>query len=350
VRLQCAVACLLLAALNVTARSQSLACVDVIAPSDSAGARFGDGAEGRNGRLAWTDGRPGQILLRDESGVVRVGGRRGAGPGEFDRPALLVWRADTLLASDFRHRRVQAFSDTGRFLRTMTGLIPAVWTALPDGRLATIRPVGLADESSLPFVLVSQRPEELSIDTITRFDNPAVERFERVVGNQRVRNQQPFAASAYTNWTRDGSRFCGLSPSGTGARLRCTDATGKELLNRQLSLEPRPITNAMYDSVVRTHLAGGNREHDLRSKIKRPRSLPLALGLTMNETGEVWLQRSHDTEDPRLWARVRPDGSVRDEVAIPKRYRLLRPDGDFVWVATADADGLETLHKCRIGR
>jgi hypothetical protein len=106
----------------------------------------------------------------------------------------------------------------------------------------------------------------------------------------------------------------------------------------------------MYDSVVRTHLAGGNREHDLRSKIKRPRSLPLALGLTMNETGEVWLQRSHDTEDPRLWARVRPDGSVRDEVAIPKRYRLLRPDGDFVWVATADADGLETLHKCRIGR
>jgi len=350
VRLQFAVACLLVASLNDPAHSQSLACVDVIAPSDSAGARFGDVAEGRNGRLAWTDGRPGQILLRDESGVVRVVGRRGAGPGEFDRPTLLVWRADTLLASDFRHRRVQAFSDTGMFLRTMTGLIPAVWSALPDGRLATIRPVVLSDESSLPFVLVSQRPEDLSIDTVARFDNPAVERFERVVGNQRVRNQQPFEASAHANWTRDGSRFCGISPSGAGVRLRCTDAAGRELLNRQLSLQPRPITNAMYDSVVRAHVAGGNREEDMRSKIKRPRSLPLALGLTMNEAGEAWLQRSHDTEDPRLWARIRADGSVRDEVAIPRRYRLLRPDGDFVWAATADADGLETLHKCRISR
>jgi hypothetical protein len=350
VRLQFTVACLLICSLNVTAHSQSLACVDVIAPSDSAGARFGDVAEGRNGRLAWTDGRPGQILLRDEAGVVRVAGRTGAGPGEFDRPTLLVWRADTLLASDFRHRRVQAFSDTGRFLTTMTGLIPATWTALRDGRLATIRAVALGDERSLPFVLVSQRPEDLSIDTVARFDNPAVEQFERLVGNQQIRNQQPLQASASANWTRDGSRFCGISPSGTGMRLRCTDATGRELLNRQLSLEPRPITNAMYDSVVRRHLAGGSREEDMRSKIKRPRSLPLALGLMMNETGEAWLHRSLRTEDPQIWARVRADGSVRDEVTIPKRYRVLRPDGDFVWVATADADGLETLHKCRIGR
>lgn len=329
-------------------RGQSLACAVAIAPSDSGSGRFGDVAEGSNGRLAWTDGRPGQVMVRDAKGVVRVVGRSGAGPGEFDRPGFMVWRADTLLASDFRHRRVQAFSDTGRLLRTMTALVPAMWTSLPDGRLVTIRPVALADETSLPFVLVSQRPEDLSIDTIARFENPAVERFVRRVGNQQVRNHQPFQMSAYTHWTRDGSRFCGVSPAGSNVRFRCTDNSGRELLNRELALNPRPIPDAVYDTTIRMHLPGGNTADDLRSSIKRPRALPLVLGFLMNSGGEAWLQRTHQTEDPQIWARVRPDGSLRDQVSIPKRYRLVRPDGDVIWAATADLDGLETLHKCRI--
>jgi len=329
-------------------RTQSLSCVDAIAPSDSGSGRFGDVAEGSTGRLAWTDGRPGQVLLRDGKGVVRVVGRSGAGPGEFDRPGFMVWRADTLLVSDFRHRRVQAFSDTGRLLRTMTALVPAIWTSLVDGRLVTIRPVALGDESSLPFVLVSQRPEDLSIDTIARFANPTVERFVRRVGNQQVRNHQPFHMWSYTHWTRDGSRFCGVSPDGANVRLRCTDGSGRELLDRDLALSPRPITDAIYDTTIRVHLPGGNTEDDLRSSIKRPRALPPVLGFHMNTGGEAWLQRTHHTEDPQIWARVRTDGSVRDHVSIPRRYRLIRADGDFIWAATADSDGMETLHKCRI--
>ena len=329
-------------------RVNPMSCEAVVSPSDSGTGRFGDVAEGRNGRLAWTDGRPGQFLVRDGEGKVRVVGRTGAGPGEFDRPVLLVWRADTILASDLRLRRVQAFSDTGRLLRTMTALMPAVWASQPDGRLVAIRPVALADESSLPFVLVSQRPGELSIDTIAQFANPAVERFERTVGLQRVRNHQPFQATAFAVGTTDGARFCGIAPAGDATQLRCTDGMGREVINRRLSLAPRQLSDAIYDSTIKIHLGGGNSAADMRARIKRPRTLPPVLGIMMTESGEVWLQRSHRFESNAIWARLRRDGSVRDEVVIDKRYRIVKPDAEFVWAATADADGLETLLNCHI--
>ena len=341
---------LTIAARIAAAQSPTLSCEALVTPSDSGSGRFGDVAEGRDGRRAWTDGRPGQFLLRDARGKVRVVGRRGAGPGEFNRPANMVWRADTLFVSDWRLRRVQAFSDTGRLLRVMTAVVPGTWAALPDDRLVAIRPVQLTDESGLPDVLVSQRPEDLSIDTIARFASPAVARFERVVGGVPVRNHQPFHALAFTTGTRDGSRFCGLSPAERNTSvLRCTNAAGTEVLNRRLTFGERPLTTAIYDSVIAIHLVGGSTTTDLRSKIDRPRSLPPVMDMIVNQGGEVWLQRSHRFEPNAVWARVRPDGTLRDEVTIPSRYRFIRPDGEIIWAATADADGLETLHRCRIG-
>jgi hypothetical protein len=245
-------------------------------------------------------------------------------------------------------RRVQAFSDTGRLVSVMTAVVPEVWAALPDDRLVALRSVALGDVGNLPYVLVSQMAGAVTIDTIAMFDNPAVARFERRVGNQHVLNQQPFHQGAIANYTRDGLRFCGVSPDGQRTRLRCTDSQGRETLSRSLELRPRPLTKALYDSVVRVHLRGGSTVAELESKIDRPRSLPLVISMVMNETGEIWLQRSHRSEDSAVWARINASGTLRDEIAIPKRYRFIRPDGENFWAATADADGLETLHRCRI--
>jgi hypothetical protein len=197
-------------------------------------------------------------------------------------------------------------------------------------------------------VLVSQRTGVLTLDTIAQFDNPAVQQFERRVGNQVVRNQQPFHQSALATGTRDGERSCGVWPAGQSTRLRCSDSNGRTIVDRNVDLRPRPLTNAVFDSVVQAHLRSGNTVSDMQSKIDRPRSLPLVIAMTMNETGEIWLQRSHRTEDPAVWARINASGTLRDEIAIPKRYRFIRPDGENFWAATADADGLETLHRCRI--
>jgi hypothetical protein len=124
---------------------------------------------------------------------------------------------------------------------------------------------------------------------------------------------------------------------------------GRELVDRMLSFAPRLLSDAIYDSTIKIYVAGGNTESDMRDRIRRPRTLPPVLDMMMTESGEVWLQRSHRFERNAVWARLGPDGVVRDEVVIPASYRVLAPDRDFVWATTADQDGLETLHKCRIG-
>jgi hypothetical protein len=86
----------------------------------------------------------------------------------------------------------------------------------------------------------------------------------------------------------------------------------------------------------------------MRALIKRPRQLPQVMGMMIDRGGAIWLRRSHEYESVALWTRLRPDGAVRDEVIIPRRYRILRPDGDTFLAAEADSDGLETLLRCRL--
>lgn len=331
-------------------RATPLSCSVVVSPSDSSPGRFVNVAEGSNGRLAWSDGRPGQFLLRDSRGVARVVGRRGAGPGEFDLPGWMSWLGDTIVVSDFRLRRVQFFSDTGQFIRVLTGLVPTYWTAQSDGRIAGLRPTALASELPLPMVLVSQRPGAIKMDTVASFEIPAVERFERVVGRQAVRNRQPFQPGGEVGSSQNGARFCGTVQVGDDAiRLRCTDGAGRIIVDRSVPLTPRPVTSAIYDSVVVRFTAGGNSADDLRRRIKRTRYLPLVQSLRVDDGGAPWIQRTESSEPLAVWTRLHPDGRVRDEVVIPRRFRLVRPEGDVIWLAVADSDGLETLQKCRIG-
>ena len=331
-------------------RTTALSCSVVVAPTDSSPGLFVNVAEGSTGRLAWSDGRPGQFLLRDSRGVVRVVGRRGAGPGEFDLPGWMSWVGDTVIVSDFRLRRVQFFSDTGRLIRVLTGMVPTYWTAQPDGRIAGLRPTALASELPLPMVLVSQRPGDIKMDTVASFEMPAVERFERVAGRQTVRNQQPFHPGGEVGSSQNGARFCGTVQVGDDSiRLRCTDGAGRIIVDRSVSLSPRPLTSAVYDSVVARFTTGGNIASDLRGRIKRTRYLPLVQSLRVDDGGSPWIQRTHSSEPDAVWTRLHPDGRFRDDVVIPKRFRMVRPEGDIIWLTTADDDGMETLHKCRIG-
>jgi hypothetical protein len=84
----------------------------------------------------------------------------------------------------------------------------------------------------------------------------------------------------------------------------------------------------------------------MRDLIVRPRSLPPVMGMIVGNSGEMWLRRSHPLEAVSLWLRVRADGTMRDSVAVPERRRIVRLAGPWLWLASADADGIETLMRC----
>lgn len=337
-----------LAARSAWAQAETpLTCIAVIPPSDSGSGRFGRVAEGPDGRLAWTDGRSAEILLRDREGKVRTIGRQGGGPGEFERVGLLGWLGDTLWAGDARVPRVTFFSDTGRLLRVVTATPQVDWIPRPDGRLVGRGWTALGGPTVPPDVIFAQLPGELKRDTLRVFPSPPVEHFS--LPPQGALNPQPFSFRTSSSPAPSGSRFCSARPDRDATRVECIDDLGTSVLNVALRLDARPLTDAVYDSMIALFARGrGRTEQGMRDLIKQPRNLPAVMSMMIDPSETIWLQRSHSSEPIAHWTRLRRDGSVRDNLAFPRRYRILSPQDDGFWAATADADGLETLHRCRL--
>ena len=326
----------------------SLRCDPMVSPSDSGSGMIRTVAANGNGQLAWSDGRSGQFLVRDASGRTRVVGRQGSGPGEFQSVAATDWVGDTLWVSDGRLPRVQFFTDTGRLLRVATAILPGAWGPRPDGRL-----VGFANRDialDLPWVLRGHRPGSARIDTIAQFPLVPAERFGLPAGGQLVPNPQPLIAETRVGASGSHHRFCAATPnSDNSIRLQCVDSNGAVMLERRIDLPMRPVSDAIYDSVVALFArAPGRTEADIRTRIKRPRFLPPVLAVLVDNSGGVWLRRTHSSESIERWARITATGAVRDSIALPPGYRALRPDGDDLWATSSDDDGLQTLHRCRI--
>ena len=286
----------------------SLSCEVVVQSSDNGSGRFGTVAPGRGGRLAWTDGQPGQFVLRDATGKIRHVGRQGAGPGEFNRAGFMNWIGETLWVSDYRLNRVQFFSDTGRFLRVATAMLPGNWGAARNGKLVGFKPVGPA--MTEPFAVVSHVAGSTRLDTLATFPVVAVPRFELPLRDEAVAVPQPLAAQTVIGSNDAFTRFCAAVPQSNRLQLTCIDETGRVVVDRPVTLTPRPLPDAVYDSTIAFYLRTPGRTEDMmRSRVDKPRHLPLALSMLVDEEGGVWLRRTHSDEQPAMWTRLRADGS-----------------------------------------
>jgi len=331
-------------------QAASVSCVAEVPPSDSGSGRISAVAAGNMGRLAWSDGRPGQFLLRDPSGRTRVVGRSGAGPGEFRHVGSLGWIGDTVWVGDPIAARVQFFSDTGRLLRVRTALPLVGWGARPDGRLIGFGAVALGGPMTLPIAVLAHRDGSTRSDTITTFPRMQAEEVMVPVGGREIPNPHPLMQSTQVGGSADGARYCAVTPTDTDAiRLRCVDDHGRTRLDRSLTLPLRPITDSIYNAVIdQFSRAPGRTAAMMRGRISRPAKLPPVLRLLVDDGGDVWLGRSHRSEATSQWVRVLPTGAIRDTVAIPAPYRIVALQREIVWAVSADADDLETLFRCRV--
>lgn len=326
------------------AQTRQVRCKVIVSPSDTDSWRFSAVAPGPGGLLAWTDGRSGQFSVRDPLGRVRSIGRQGAGPGEFQAIGAMDWLGDSLWVADGLLPRVQVFSDTGRFLGVITATRPAGWGLTRDGSLVGFAGVPLGRD--VPFAVLSYTPKATTVDTVGVFQLVPAERF--ALPPRMALNKQPLLPETVVGWNASHDRFCGATPAGTGQiRVRCLDGRGVVVVDRSVPLEPRPLTNAIYDDVIKAWARGPERsEAVMRDLIRRPRVLPLALELKVENEGGIWLRRTHASEPVAVWARLRSDGSLREQVQMPRGFNLLRVGADALWATSADADGLQTLHVC----
>ena len=332
----------------------SLACEAVIPPSDSGSGRVGRVAPGRNGRLAWSDGRRGQFLLRDSSGRTRLIGREGSGPGEFRSVFRMGWVGDTLWAADFPEPRVQFFSDTGLLLHAVTAMSLAAWQGRPDGRLVGIAAVPASRLAvPLPWVVLAHRSGTTTSDTVAVFPQVSSEPIMLPIGGQEFATLHPLLPQTVVASDPAGSRFCAVIPTAADAvRVWCVDDHGGSILDRELPLARRPVTDSLYEAVVAAFTTPdpGRTAVDMRRRIPRPSHLPVVISMMVADGGVIWLKRSEHREPAQEWLRLNPEGTVRDRIVLPRAHRLMSLQGDTAWVAIPDSDELETLARCVVGR
>ena len=324
-----------------------LSCQVAISSSETEFGRFFAVAPGPQNRLAWTDGRSGRFSIRDSQGKVRTIGRQGSGPAEFQYVAAMDWIGDSLWVADGRLPRVQIFSDTGRLVRGLTAVSPASWGAGGGDVLVGFGHMALGYDQ--PFAVLRYTQGATSIDTVAVFPVGPSERFP--LPPSMAPNRQPLLPTTIVGGSPNHQRYCGAVPvADNRVQIRCTDRQGRVSLDRNLQLEPRPLSDAVYDAVIKTWSRPPRTESMMRDLIRRPRNLALVLEMTVENDGGLWLRRTHDSETPSIWTRIAGDGAPRGDVSLLAGYRLLRSDAGVVWAVSSDADGLQTAHRCVVAR
>lgn len=326
--------------------SSAPGCEVAISPSDTEFGRIVAVAPGPDGRLAWTDGRSGQFAIRDARGRTRTIGWPGSGPGEFQYVGAMDWTGDSIWVGDGRLPRVQTFSDTGRLLRVTTALTPAGWGAVARDSLVGLGSVPLGRD--VPFTVLSYVQGATRVDTVATFDLVPAERFP--LPPAMAPNKQPLMPETVVGSSPSHQRFCAARPAEEDAvELQCVDRRGRVVLERKIRLEPRPLSDAVYDATIKRFVRSPVRtEAVVRDLVRRPRNLPLVMALMVTNDGGVWLRRTHDTESRDVWARLGPDGTPRDVVTPSTGLRVLRADSGAYWATSSDSDGLQTVHRCPI--
>ena len=124
---------------------------------------------------------------------VKAIGRKGQGPGEFDRPTGLYVLADSkLVVADFGNNRIQVFNDSGEFIRSIKPTkVRVADLIIIDDKICTIPSFGMSGysldmgskENTQPLVNIIDKDGNL-LNEIGTKDFPANQPFLRCINNR----------------------------------------------------------------------------------------------------------------------------------------------------------------------
>lgn len=299
-----------------------------------------------DGGIAVANSGTGEIRFFDRNGVFRKAtGRRGGGPGEFE---MLMWllptRGDSLLAYDWRHRRVSVLSGEGEYARsfqlemlTTSGGFPVVSEAFPDGHLLLATemtfasgeiPMGARRDSAVYYVL---DPDGEVAESLGAF--PGGESYH-------VSDGETWYAGALS-FGRFGQAAVGALGFyyGSSDRYEITFFDRSRNPQRILRLEREnlEVTQEDIDRYVENRLARADTDeerHTVRTLLERmpfPSTMPAHGSLVVDKAGNLWVEeyRRPGDRQPR-WRVFDGDGILLGTVETPERYRIFEIGPDYL--------------------
>jgi hypothetical protein len=339
--------------------------VDTVPMLDLAGAGEGEVYEfGRvSGAVRWADGslavangETAEVRAYSHTGAWRwTAGKRGEGPGEFNRlSGLAAYRGDSLVAFDFWLGRATLLSAAGQVGRTFTVSRPGTrvrrLVALSDTTFLAM--VIGADESAArvgrvryPAALVRTGREGTILDTLWTL--PSEESYLAEMGDIRPL----FAHNAHIA-SRGGGLIAG---SGDSLDYRVYSPRGD-----LASIVRRPgvdltVTRAEADQERASYLTPDSPSwlRALVASLPVPATRPAFDQLVVDAEGAVWLRpyvSPGAAPGPVDWEVFDPLGIWLGTVALPSRLRVFEIGAAYVLGVYRDGEGVDrvqvrTLHR-----
>jgi hypothetical protein len=303
------------------------------------------------GGVAVANAGSGEVRVYDPSGVfVRSLGRRGEGPGEFQRPALAgVLGGDTLVVADMQLRRITLVHPVAGVVGSARVAEDLGGAVLPQGMLADRTVVlgggfywsgssgeTLTEGYSRPPT--SYRSCSLEGDLVTDFGEFPGSEFNvqiRSVGGGMAMSARLIPFGKYPMQTvSPGFLHVG---SGESWEVRSYRPSGELARIVRLDRELRPVRREDLEAYVREAVAEATdpaQAQEIRRGIEAlptPDFMPASASLHADHHGYLWVERYRAPgEEPAVHDVLDPEGRLVGWVSLPAGLQILESGPDYV--------------------
>ena len=314
------------------------------------------------------------IRVFDSTGkFVRTMGQAGQGPGEFTGFGFFGFTHDSLWVTDPSQNRVSLFGPTGTIIRYLeTSVQP------PDTRYQPAPPLAYMDNGSILVKFSAEqegegaeltRPPDLVmradgkgvlIDTLQVLPMPVSRMIEPARKGMVVRNGsevevsygptfalRPINSAPYLVVAADGSQFLTIfrappvNPDSAAFKLVRVGSDGKVISSVDYGYTPRPVTEALIDSLLPIPPDSAPARVKERSKFVRdsadiPKFLPPVNRMIIGRDKTIWVA-SDWAEKRERWTIIGEDNKIVGNVDMPKGFRVMQVDRTRVWGVETDS-------------
>lgn len=277
------------------------------------------------GTLRLPDGR---IVVNDHSELkvfdargrlLRVIGRRGSGPGEFQQTrSVCLGAGDSLVALDFSLRRASVFTVDGAFVRTISvdaTPVPLGEGCFSDGSLLMMGSPRVNERTLLP----AERAKLL--DRVADFRRVSMSaRVVRTVGTWATAPMTAFLAPISTRVVRDRIYF----GDSRDASVRIHDADGR-LTHVFRWRAPRVnVTPELIERRVRASVPTDAPRSVVEERVQAFHAMPVQdvlpsyLRMFVDPIGRIWLEDYPVIQRGPGWTVLDQDGALLGRVEMPR--------------------------------
>lgn len=306
-----------------------------------------DVAPAADGRIYVADADAGHVkVLTSDGSLADTLGRKGEGPGEFQRLSqVTLARGDSLYVLDSRRRRVSVFAPSGQLARGVSvdpeqGFLQRIM--VPENRSglvlqhATFPLTGESERGT--YVVRRLRPDGSVADTLVSKQRAPDHRVQR--GGRQILLPIPFMPLLHEALGPKGRVYVARADSLAAVSYTLDGEPQREV---SIPFEPVPVTDADKDRVLKDYA-----ENQPMPRDKIPSTKPAFEDFLIDDEGRYWFGRPTSHPDSTDWWVATPDENRVATTRLPDEIDLHAVQNGFAYGDTNTEGGAPALVRYRV--